>query len=371
MLNRIKFFLPTRIFFGEGCLSEFLPEAAVFGRNALIVTGKSSARRTGLLDTVCGILKHSGVMCHVCDNVSPEPAVKDCVRVAEAGLQYDADMLVAVGGGSAMDVAKAAAVLMKNPGPCQSYFGEEKFANEPLPVIAVPTTCGSGSEVTRYAVIIDEQTNTKKTISSERIIPKMAILDPSTIRSLPGPLIAGTGMDALCHAIEGFLSIKANHLTQLFSRAAIRLIIENINNATTDLHMGHIESVFLGSLYAGFVINHTGTIFIHGMAYGLTIRHNVHHGTANALCLPYALLFLKKHGYEEEIKELEGFITAQAIIDMNRRMGLPARLRDLGLQQSEIGILAEMAVKGCERSFKNMKQPFSKDDFVQIFTSMF
>ncbi|HOL34368.1 MAG TPA: hypothetical protein PKW86_00675, partial [bacterium] len=91
----------------------------------------------------------------------------------------------------------------------------------------------------------------------------------------------------------------------------------------------------------------------------------------NALCLPYALLFLKQHGYEEEIKKLEEFITPQAIIDMNKKMGLPSRLRDLGLQQSEIDILAEMAIVGCERSFKNMKQSFSKDDFVQIFTSMF
>ncbi|HOK79296.1 MAG TPA: iron-containing alcohol dehydrogenase [bacterium] len=371
MLNRIKFFLPTRIFFGEGCLSEFLPEASALGKNALIVTGKFSARKTGLLDTVCRVLKQSGVTCHVCDTVSPEPAVKDCVRVAEESLKYDVDMLVAVGGGSAMDVAKAASVLMKNPGPCQNYFGEEKFVNEPLPVVAIPTTCGSGSEVTRYAVIIDEQTNTKKTISSERIIPKIAILDPITIKSLPGSLIAGTGMDALCHAVEGFLSIKANNLTQLFSRAAIKLIIENIEDAAKNFHMRHIEPVFLGSLYAGFVINHTGTIFIHGMAYGLTIRHRVHHGTANALCLPYALLFLKQHGYEEEIKKLEEFITPQAIIDMNKKMGLPSRLRDLGLQQSEIDILAEMAIVGCERSFKNMKQSFSKDDFVQIFTSMF
>ncbi|HXK44673.1 MAG TPA: iron-containing alcohol dehydrogenase [bacterium] len=371
MLNRIKFFLPTKVFFGEGCLSQFLPEASAFGKNALIVTGRRSARRTGLLDSVCKILKESDIVHYLFEDASPEPSVVDCVRAAEAGLKYNVDMIIAVGGGSAMDVAKAAAVLMKNSGSLQDYFGEERFSNEPLPVIAIPTTCGSGSEVTRYAVIINEQTGTKKTVSSERIIPKMAILDPSTIKSLPGPLIAGTGMDALCHAIEGFLSVKANHLTQLLSREAIRLIFGNIEDAAKSMAMKHIESVFLGSLYAGFVINHTATIFIHGMAYGLTIRYKVHHGTANALCLPYALLFLKKHGYEDEIKELERLIPVDAIIDMNKRMGLPFRLKDLGVQDSEITVLAEMAVVGCERSFKNMKQSFSKDDFIQIFTSMF
>ncbi|MCM8815397.1 MAG: iron-containing alcohol dehydrogenase, partial [Candidatus Omnitrophica bacterium] len=271
-MNRINFFLPTKVIFGKESIKTFLPEAAKFGRKVLVITGRKFARSTGLLDSVCELLKNSGLNFCLFEEVTPEPSVDDCLKAADVGKACHADVLIAIGGGSAMDVAKAAAVLIKNEGRLQDYFGEEKFDNEPLPIIAIPTTCGSGSEVTRYAVIIDNEANTKKTVSSERIIPKMAICDPVVLRTLPGSLIAGTGMDALCHAIEGFLSIKANHLTRIFSRESIKLIKENIAEASKQ-SIEHSEKVFLGSLYAGFVINHTGTIFIHGMAYGLTIRY--------------------------------------------------------------------------------------------------
>ncbi|MCM8765133.1 MAG: iron-containing alcohol dehydrogenase, partial [Candidatus Omnitrophica bacterium] len=303
------------------------------------------------------------------EEVTPEPSITECTKAAHAGRTCGADMVIAIGGGSAMDVAKAAAVLIKNSGKLQDYFGEEKFQNEPLPVIAIPTTCGSGSEVTRYAVIIDTDAYTKKTVSSERIIPKMAILDPLILNTLPGSLVAGTGMDALCHAIEGFLSKKANHLTRIFSRESINLIGRSIIEASKQSPEDS-EKVFLGSLYAGFVINHTGTIFIHGMAYGLTIKYKVHHGIANALCLPYSLRFLKTHGYKEEIEDIEKILDIDSIFGMCRQMQLPQKIIDIGAKKSDIPILAEMAVKGCERAFKNMKTAFSKEDFIEIFSMM-
>ncbi len=370
MLNTIRFFLPTKIVFGEGVIPDSLPDIAHYGKIPLIVTGKGSARKSGLLDFIAGTLKNRNISYHTYEGVSPEPSTDDCMKVARVAAECGADTLVAIGGGSAMDVAKAAAVLVRNQGPIQTYFGEEKFQNEPLPVIAIPTTCGSGSEITRYAVIIDRQSNTKKTISSERIIPKMAILDPAVIRTLPRNLIAGTGMDALCHAVEGFLSTKANHLTRIFSRESVGLILDSIEKAVQHPRIEYLSNLLLGSLYAGFVINHTGTIFIHGMAYGMTIRHQIHHGTANAICLPYALAFLKAHNYEEEILELERIFSIDSIFEINRKIGIPIHLGELGIKQEDAHILAEMAVKGCERSFKNMKISVSKEEFVEIFSSM-
>jgi len=368
MVKNFKFFLPSKIFFGKDIINEALPEVKNIGRNALVVTGKRFARETGLLEKVCQILKHNAINFHVFEGVTPEPSTTDCENVARAGKQYMADVIIAIGGGSAMDVAKAGAVLMTNSGTLQDYFGEEKFQNQPIPVVAIPTTCGSGSEVTRYAVIIDEKEKTKKTVSSERIIPKIAILDPLIIKTLPKMLIAGTGMDALCHAVEGFLSIKASHITKIFSIESIRLILENIEKALSSDE--NLEMVFLGSLYAGFVINHTGTIFVHGMAYGLTIKYRIHHGTANALCLPYAIDFLKTHGYQKEIKELEKFFNSQQLIRLNKSLKLPSSLKDIGLNRSDIPELSEMALKGCERSFRNMKSRFNQNDFEEIFTKM-
>ncbi len=336
----------------------------------MIATGRKSARSSGLLDLVCRILKETNLDFEVFEGISPEPTIDDCVKVANAGLSLGADSIIAIGGGSAIDVSKAAGVLIKNPGSLQDYFGEEKFNSDPVPVVAIPTTCGSGSEVTRYAVIIDPQANTKKTVSSERIIPKIAILDPMVLETLPSSLIAGTAMDALCHAIEGFLSVKANHLTRIFSKESIKLIKDSIVEASVGRSPEKIEKVFLGSMYAGFVINHTGTIFIHGMAYGLAIKYGIHHGTANALCLPHALKFLKNHGYSEEIDEMEKIFRIDTIFDIYEKTGIPARLNDVGLGNGDIIPLAELAVRGCERSFRNMKTTFNRDDFVEIFSQM-
>lgn len=370
MVERIKFFLPAKVVFGQGSIKDVLPEINVFGKRPLIATGRKFARSSGLLDFICGILKETGMNFQIFEGISPEPSIDDCVKVADAGRFFAADMIIALGGGSAMDVSKAAAVLMKNPGNLRDYFGEEKFCNEPVPVVAIPTTCGSGSEVTRYAVIVDPEANTKKTVSSERIIPKLAILDAMVLKTLPSPLIAGTGMDALCHAIEGFLSTRATHLTRLFSRESIVLIMENIVEATNERSLDKSEMVFLGSLYAGFVINHTGTIFIHGMAYGLAVKYGIHHGTANALCLPYALDFLRKHGYSREIEDMEKFFKIDSLFELYKKTGIPSKLSDIGLSQKDIDTLAEMAVKGCERSFRNMKTSFNKNDFIEIFSNM-
>ncbi len=369
MLDNIKFYIPTKVIFGENSLNASLQDACAFGKNALIVAGRKFARSTGLIDLICEVLKNNNINFDVLEGVSPEPAIDDCIRAAEAGKTCGADFIIAAGGGSVMDVSKAAAVLIKNPGRLQDYFGEEKFRNDPVPVIAIPTTCGSGSEVTRYAVIIDQEAGTKKTVSSERIIPKMAILDPALLKSLPGPLIAGTGMDALCHAIEGFLSKKANHLTKIFSRESINLIINNIVDGSRQSFQS-MEKVFLGSLYAGFVINHTGTIFIHGMAYGLTIKYRISHGLANAICLPSALEFLKTHGYDQEIEEIEKIFKIGSIHDIYKQIQIPVKLRDIGVKEGDIDVLSEMAVKGCERAFKNMKTSFGLKDFAEIFRSI-
>ncbi|HPP66642.1 MAG TPA: iron-containing alcohol dehydrogenase [bacterium] len=370
MLNKIRFFLPTKIIFGEGVIGNFLPNISQYGKMPLIVTGKNSAQKSGLLDFIKTNLKNQHLDFYIYQGVSPEPSTDDCIKLAEMVIKTKSDMLVAVGGGSAIDVAKVAAVLAKNHECLQNYFGEEKFPNEPLPVIAIPTTCGTGSEVTRYAVIIEPQSNTKKTVSSERIIPKMALLDATVIKTLPPKFIAGSGMDALCHAIEGFLSIKANHLTKIFSRESIKLVLDNIEKAVHHQQIEHLSNLLLGSLYAGFVINHTGTIFIHGMAYGMSIKYHLHHGTANAICLPHALTFLKTHNYEEEISELEKIISIDFLFETNKKIGIPAHLGEIGLIKKDAEILAEMAIKGCERSFRNMKISFNKEQFTEIFYHM-
>jgi len=280
-------------------------------------------------------------------------------------------VILSVGGGSAMDVGKAIAVRVKNPGRIEDYFGEVEYKEEPLPIIAIPTTCGTGSEVTRYSVIIDRKENTKKTISSEKIMPKIAILDPDIIDFLPSNLIAATGMDAFCHAYESYLAINSDFMSKFFSIESLKLIKENLKKAV-DGDKESKERVFFASTLAGYAINKTGTIIVHGIGYSLTIKYGIHHGTSNALFLPYVIEFLKENGYKGEIEELEKILgTTSELKNFLTSIKLPVRLRDIGVKEEDIEELVKLSQKGCERAMKKMKFNLSEKEFFEIIKSAF
>jgi alcohol dehydrogenase len=365
-MEQIYFHLPTKIFFGSNSLERNLPILSSYGKKILIVTGKQSAQKSGLLQKIERILRQEGLAWQVFNDVPPEPDTSACEKGAEAALSFGADLILGVGGGSPLDVAKAIAVLAVNQGKTSDYFGEDAFTLSPLPVIAIPTTCGTGSEITKYAVIIDEKERTKKTISSEKIIPAVAIVDPDLLKTLPSNLIAGSGMDALAHAIEGFLSKKSNSLTRIWSIESIQLVKSSLIHAI-EKREGSLETIMLASLFAGFVINHTGTIMVHGMGYPLTINYQLHHGTANALMLPYVLQFLKTHGYAEEIKTISAIVSPKEIASLTKKSGLPSTLAEINISNNDINRLAQEASIGCERSFKNMKGPFSIAELAAIY----
>ncbi|MCL5408830.1 MAG: iron-containing alcohol dehydrogenase [Candidatus Omnitrophica bacterium] len=370
-MEKIRFYMPTKVFFQEKCLEENLPIISSYGKKVLIVSGKNFIFESGLMQKTKNILEKANVKYSVFSDVSPEPATSDCEKGAEAAKKENVDVILALGGGSAMDVGKAIAILSTNSQNIKDFYGESEINNEPLPVFAVPTTCGTGSEVTRYAVIIDRNEKTKKTISSEKIIPKVALLDPLLLLTLSEKLVAGTGMDALCHSIESYLSLRATNLTKIFCNESMKLIIEFLPSAVKE--KGRVEAktkVLLGSLLAGFAINHTGTILVHGMAYSLTINYNLHHGTANALCLPYALKYLEKHGYEKEMKEMGKFFTPESLLNLLKKIGLPSTGKEIGMKEKEIDHISKEAVKNCQRAFKNMKTSLDEKEFGVLFKSI-
>jgi len=364
-MEPFSFYLPTRVLFGNGVLEQGLSAISSLGTHAFIVTGKNSTKQSGLLDRITGVLNRMDVVWTVYDAIPQNPKTADCEQGAAAARAAGADIVLGVGGGSPLDAAKAIAVLATNGGKTADYFGEASFSMRPLPVVAVPTTCGTGSEVTRYAVIIDETTRTKKTISSDAIIPMDAIVDPDLLITLPPHLVAGAGMDALSHAIEGFLSKKANPITHMYSRTSIRLVTESLVRATAG-EKESLTNLMLGSLCAGFVINHTGTIMVHGMGYALTINYGIHHGTANALLLPYVLAFLSQHGYKEKIASLGETASFTTLRSLLRATGLPLTLAEAGVKQESLAQLAKEAATGCERSFKNMQSPFTPNELKNI-----
>ncbi len=371
-VNSFYFFQPGSIIFERGCLEKGLKEASALGLRALVVCGRHFASRTGLLEKVKKILESAGLVCTLYDRVKPEPDVENVEQGADICRRAGCDLVVAVGGGSALDAGKAIAVLATNPGRLADYFGQENFPTCPLPVVAIPTTCGTGSEVTRYAVIVDRQAETKKTISSLQIIPKIAILDSDLLKTLPARLVAATAMDAFSHAVESFLARRANYLSRGFSRMALKALSKGLPGAVRDKDPDSFkEQVFFGSLVAGLAINHTGTIMVHGMGYAFTIRYGVHHGTANAVVLAPVLEYLKTKGQEKEISELETFWGGPAgLKKLLQEMKLPSKLSEFGVEEKDIGELVRLAVIGCQRAVKNMFVAPEKKDYEQILRSI-
>ncbi len=368
-MGKIYFYLPTKIYFEKGGIEKYLSEIKNYGNKVLIVSGKNFIFKSGLFERIKSIFEKEEIEYSHFHEVESEPDTENVEKGVEFCKKENCDCILAVGGGSAMDVGKGIAVRSRNEGRVEDYFGEKEYENEPLPVIAIPTTCGTGSEVTRYSVIVYRKEDTKKTIRSEKIIPKMAILDVSVLATLPPHLVAATGMDAFSHSAESFLSIRKDKFSEIFSIESLKILWENLQKAVKGDEESK-EKVFFASLLGGFAINKTGTIIVHGMGYSLTVKYGVHHGTANALLLPYVFEYLYENGYKEEIEELnEIWETIENLKNFIKDLGLPVRLRDVGVKEENLEELTELSRIGCERALKNIK--IKEVDFKKILTSAF
>jgi len=369
-MENIYFSMDTKVYFGRDSISAHLHLIKKLGTKALIVTGKKSAFESGLIDKVTGICSQNGITCVLYPGVNPEPDISDVENGALVCREEKCDVIVGIGGGSAMDAAKAIAVLATNPGGIRDYFGEKDYTCLPLPVAVIPTTCGTGSEVTRFAVIMDREARTKKTVSSEKILPRIAILDPETLTTLPKHLVVATGMDAFSHSAESYLSSKADYLSRVFALESLKLLWKYLPMVEEDKKEDARSNIFLASLLAGLAINRTGTIIVHGMGYSLTVTRETHHGTANALLLPYVFEYLKKNGYHNELTELEQiWVETEHLKDFVKKLGLPSKLRDLGITEADIDGLTELSELGAQRAVKNMKMLIGNKEFKEILLS--
>jgi len=370
-MESMYFGMGAKVYFERGGLEKYLPEIKNYGKKVLVVTGRHFIFKTGLYDRISKILSENGIEHIAYSDVSPEPGTDDVDRGAWLCSDEGCDCVLAVGGGSAMDAGKAIAVVSVNGGSVRGYFGEMEYGKKPLPVIAVPTTCGTGSEVTRFAVIVDRQEKTKKTLSSEKIIPKMSILDAEVLNTLPQNLVLATGMDAFSHAAESFLSVRADILSRIFAKESLKLLWEFLPKAYNEPGNVDIkEKLFFASFIAGLALNKTGTIIVHGMGYSLTIKHNVHHGTANAVMLPYVFEYLKKNGYMEEMSLLEEIWgDTGELKNFVAGMGLPSTLGEAGVSREEIDELTDLSVVGTQRSMKNMKIKMDSGELKKILES--
>lgn len=290
-MDVFRMHVPTEVLFGAGVVDRLGEAAGRYGRRPLLVTGKHAARETGLLDRVLRQLPEAVLF----DQVEENPATATCAAGAALARNSHCDIVVALGGGSPMDAAKGIAVLANNPGPCSAWFGAALPGNC-LPIVAVPTTAGTGSEVTPYAVLVNEDEAAKRTLAGDALFPRAALLDPELTLTLPRETTIATGLDALSQAMEGIVSRKATPYTDFLGLECCRIVREWLPRATS--HGGDIDArahMLYAALLSGIVIAHTGTTLVHGMGYCLTLEFGIAHGLANGVLLAPIFEYNARH----------------------------------------------------------------------------
>lgn len=285
--------LPTKIFFGSNCIAESSVEFSFWGMRPLIVTGRSSAKKSGALADVETVLKQLGMEWSLYDRIEENPSFATVEAGGAAARAHDADMIIGIGGGSALDAAKAIAVLAVNDIPARKLF-DGNFQAQPLPVIAIPLTAGTGSEVTQYSILTDTERQTKRSFAGRALFPKAAFLDARYTQSLSQTITINTAIDALSHAVEGYLSRRSTAMSDHLAIDAIRHFSGMFNALGRDsLTLAEREELLYVSLLGGMVIAQTGTTMIHSLGYSLTYFRNIQHGRANGLLLAEALRFMQ------------------------------------------------------------------------------
>ena len=368
------FYNPGRVICGSNALDE-LSQAAQLGKKPLLVTGKNFARRSGLLAKAQEILTAAGTEPEVFDKVPRDPPIAIAESAADYARSHDCDFVVGIGGGSPMDVAKGVAVLLTNPPGLARYLGSEKLEHPAAPVVCIPTTAGTGSEVTKYAVFVDPSTATKQTIAAESTIPCLALLDPSLTVSLPTDLTAETGMDAFSHALESYLAVAANPLSDAFNLQALRMIVRALPAVLDEPdNLDLRRQMLLASALAGMALNSTGTILNHGMAYALTVGYSIGHGRANAILLPYTIAYLATD-YPLKISRVCNILGCEdvqvGLLDLNRRLGIPTSLSEAGIPQDDLPALAESCRLNCQRVSSRIKRQLDLSDYAEILRRAF
>jgi alcohol dehydrogenase class IV len=275
--------MPTKVIMGDNCVAANRALLASLGKKALIVSGKNSARANGSLTDMTKALEANGQSCCLYDQVMSNPTVDCAYAAAETAVQEGCDFVVALGGGSPMDAAKAAAALALNPVDKSSLFAT--VFTQALPIAAVPTTAGTGAEATPNAVLTNDAARTKTSVASPALFPRYAFLDPRYTLGLSREITINTAIDALTHAVEGMLSVRASPLTGVLARESISVIAGCFRalDGNASLGLETRRRLLYGSLLGGMVIANTGTTALHALGYALTYHRHIDHGRANGL----------------------------------------------------------------------------------------
>ena len=376
---------PTRIRFGAGAIGDLADLISETGGSRPFLVIDPGLKDAGLLDQVTAPLIKAGMPVTIYDQVEPEPGLRLADAGADLAKKAGADCVVGVGGGSALDIAKAISILITNHGKAEDYLGLGKIKNPGVPKIMVPTTAGTGAEVTFTAVFINEKTQSKGGMNGDPLYPEAALLDPELTRSLPPAVTAATGIDAFVHALEAYTSTQAHRISEMYSLEAMELISRNLPVAYANGDNIEARSAMLmGSLLGGKALATAGVGLVHAMAYPMGGMFNIPHGLANAVLLPYVVAYniigcADKYavvseimGYDTDgLSEREaGELAVEAIIRLNSDVGIPESLEDLNIPREKIPEMAEIALTVTRPVENNPRKP-TLDKVIAIYMAAF
>jgi len=371
---------PGKIIFGVGALDALGDEAnRLAAKRALIITDPG-VYQAGLVDRVKEQLSGIKLSVDICAEAEPEPTFTRLNALAEKFRTSKYDLLVGVGGGSSLDTAKALSILLAYNGNGQDYVGVDKVPGYGIPVFALPTTAGTGSEITQNAIFGDPEKQLKMGMVSIYLIPRLALVDPTLTYGCPPKVTAASGLDALIHAVECYTGNKANTFSDTIALKAMELIAGNLrrtvkNGSDKEARNGMAE----GSLLAGITLANSGTAAVHALAYPLGARFHIPHGVANGVLFPYVTEFNLSANVPKYtiVARMLGVATdglspqeaaergAEAIKTLAKDIGIPLHLRDLGVPQEALEGMA-VATMDVTRLLANNPKPLTLDDVRQI-----
>jgi len=361
-----QFYFPTKVLFQAGLSRDFSNELSLLGVSRMLVITDSHLLKSGMIEPIVEGLKLGGVEKTVLfSDVPPNSELTAVKKACEKGMEIEAEGILAVGGGSVMDTAKAADILLTLGGDLvQDYSGAHTLTSPLKPLIAVPTTAGTGSEVTQVAVILDESNGVKLSFLDRYLYPTIAILDPELTLSMPPKLTAMTGMDALTHAIEASTSLEANPYSDAFSMKAIRMIKDHLAKAVqTGSDLKARSNMLVASNLAGVAFDHAMVGVVHSMSHSVGAVAHVPHGMANSILLPWGMEYnfdVAKERYSDVGKRLgvktQGMAVDEAAraaieevralrAELKRACGLPDRLGEAGVKESDLPKIAQLSVE--------------------------
>jgi alcohol dehydrogenase class IV len=362
-----KFQIGTKVIFGQNCVGQNSLMFGTYGHRAIIVTGETSGKASGALEDVISALNQSSVEYMVYDRVRNNPSLENVKEGGIAAADFNADFVIGIGGGSPLDAAKAIAVLaVNNIEPVELY--KNVFQNKPLPVIAIPTTAGTGSEVTPYSILSRKDMQTKMSFGNDHTFPKLAFLDATYTKSLPYNITVDTAVDALSHAVEGFIGKRSTPLSDIMADKAIEIFGECLDNLINDnIDLNIREKLLYVSMLAGMVISHTGTTIVHGMGYSLTYFMGIPHGRANGLLMEEYF----KYNYEYAKVKIDNIFRHLRVKDAEEFGAIIKKLMedDIKISEADIRKFASLAMK--QRSISSNIRDVTENDLAGIMIKVF